>query len=69
MSIKGEGTGDKPKTPAKVGHLIGETHGHMIQGSTRSVQPFGICGPHWEKKSCLGSHVKYIATRNHKKIS
>ena len=32
----------------------------------RGVQPFGISGPHW-KKSCLGSHIKYIVTCNHKK--
>ena len=36
--------------------------------SQRVVQPFGISGPHW-KKSCLGPHIKYIVTRNHKKKS
>ena len=30
---------------------------------------FGISGPHWKKKSCLGTHIKYIATRDHKEIS
>ena len=33
----------------------------------RGVQPFGVSGPHWKKKSCLGPHIKYIATGNHKK--
>ena len=34
---------------------------------SRGVQPFGISGPHWKKKSCLGPYIKYIATCNHKK--
>ena len=34
----------------------------------RGVQPSGMSGPHWTK-SCLGPHVKYTVTRNHKKIS
>ena len=33
----------------------------------RGVQPFGVSGPQWKKKSCLGPHTKYIATYNHKK--
>ena len=33
----------------------------------RGVQPLGVPGPHWKKKSCLGPHIKYIATHNHKK--
>ncbi|KAF6114520.1 hypothetical protein HJG60_010501 [Phyllostomus discolor] len=69
MSVKGEGTGDKPKTPAKVGHLIGETHGHMIQRSARGVQPLGISGPHWKDKCCLGPPIKYFVIHNHKKKS
>ena len=36
---------------------------------SRGVHPFGVSGPHWKKKSCLGSHIKYVATSNHKKIS
>ena len=24
-----------------------------------SFYPFGISGPHWKKKSCLGPHIKY----------
>ena len=28
---------------------------------------FGISGPHWKKRSCLGPHIKYITTCNHKK--
>ena len=28
----------------------------------RAVQPFGVSGPHWKKKSCLGSHIKYTNT-------
>ena len=27
----------------------------------RGVQPFGISGPHWKKRS-PGPHIKYIAT-------
>ena len=42
-------------------HIINE------RGSTRGVQPFGISVPHW-KKSCLGPHIKYIVTHNHKTI-
>ena len=34
---------------------------------SRGVQTFGISGPHWKKKSCLGPHIKYIATCNHQK--
>ena len=30
--------------------------------SNRGAQTFGISGPHWEKKSCLGAHVKYTNT-------
>ena len=30
----------------------------------RDVQSFGVSGPHW-KKSCLGPHIKYTATRSH----
>ena len=37
---------------------------YRIQG----VQRFGVSGTHW-KKSCLGPHIKYIATHYHKKIS
>ena len=33
----------------------------------QSVKTFGISGPHWKKKGCLGPHVKYIVTHNHKK--
>ena len=33
------------------------------QGSSSwSVQPFGISGPHWKKKSCLRPHIKYTNT-------
>ena len=35
---------------------------------SRGVLPFGVSGPHWKKKSCLGPHIKYIATCNHTKI-
>ena len=24
----------------------------------RGVQPLGVSGPHWKKKSCLGPHIK-----------
>ena len=30
------------------------------------VHPSGVSGPHWEKSSCLGPHIKYTATHNHK---
>ena len=33
----------------------------------RGVRPFGVSAPHW-KKSCLGPHIKYIATCNQKKF-
>ena len=26
----------------------------------RGIQHFGISGPHWKTKSCLGPHIKYI---------
>ena len=35
----------------------------------RGVQPFGVSGPYWKKKSCIGPHIKYIVTRNHRKKS
>ena len=37
---------------------------------SRGMQPFGVSGPHWKKKSCLGPHVKYtnIKTDEGKKI-
>ena len=33
----------------------------------RGVQTFGISGPHWKKKSCLGPHIKYITLTKTKK--
>ena len=43
--------------------------GSFLRTETRSpsrgVQPFGFSGPHW-KKSCLGPHIKYTVTCNHK---
>ena len=38
-------------------------------GSDRGGQPFGVSGPHWKKKNCLGPHIKYIATCSNKKFS
>ena len=35
--------------------------------SYRGVQPFGICGPHWKKKSCLGPPITYTNTNENKK--
>ena len=29
---------------------------------TRGVQPFGVSGPHWKKKSCLGPRIKHTKT-------
>ena len=28
----------------------------------RGVQSFGVSGPHWKKRSCLGLHIKYTNT-------
>ena len=42
--------------------------GQDIALEFRGVQPFGICGPHWKKKSCFGSHIKYTDT-NKKELS
>ena len=28
------------------------------------IQPFGVSGPQWRKKSCLGQHVKFTVTCN-----
>ena len=33
----------------------------------RGVQTLGVFELHWKEKSCLGPHVKYIATCNHEK--
>ena len=39
----------------------------LTPGNTaRGVHTFGISGPHW-KKSCLGPHIEYIVTHNHRK--
>ena len=35
----------------------------------RGVQPFGISGLHWKKKSCFGPHIKYRNTNENKKKS
>ena len=47
-------------------HLEAEVFGVSVRhlSSTfgpypRGVQPFGVSGPHWKKKSCLGPHIKY----------
>ena len=32
---------------------------HLDQG----VQPVGVSGPPWTKKSCLGPHIKYTNTK------
>ena len=34
----------------------------------RGGPPFGVSGPRWKEKSCLGPHSKYIVTCKHKKI-
>ena len=28
----------------------------------QGVQAFGVSGPHWKKRSCLGLHIKYTNT-------
>ena len=33
-----------------------------INHPTRGIQHFGISGPHWKTKSCLGPHNKYADT-------
>ena len=38
---------------------------HLHFALVRGVQPFGLSVPHW-KKNCLGTHIKYIVTHNHK---
>ena len=45
-------------------------HGMYVYDSfyVRGVQTFGVSGPQWKKKSCLGPHIKYIEMCNHKKI-
>ena len=42
---------------------------HCFLDKFRGVQPFGISGPHWKKKSCLGPHIKYTNTNENKKKS
>ena len=34
---------------------------HLVQGCLA----FGVSGPHWKKRSCLGPHIKYIVTHDH----
>ena len=56
------------------GPTLPDGWGRLLKGkqdclSPRSIQTFGVSGPHWKKKSCLGPHIKYIVTCNHKKIS
>ena len=34
----------------------------FVLESVKGVQPFGISGPQWKKKSCLGPHIKYTNT-------
>ena len=34
----------------------------FLGNSYRGVQPFGLSGPHWKKKSCLWPHIKYTNT-------
>ena len=33
---------------------------------TRGVPPLRVSEPHWKKKSCLGSHVKYANTNENR---
>ena len=37
-----------------------------LSSPCRGVQPFGVSRPHWKNKSCLGPHIKYTVTYNHK---
>ena len=39
------------------------------EAAHRGVQPSGVSGPPWKKDSCVGPHIQYIVTHNHKKIS
>ena len=49
------------------GVKVAKNKERLKQCPSRGVQPFGVSGPHWKKKSCLGPHIKYIVTHNHKK--
>ena len=56
----------------KVENKVGLTVIHtpyllVMTGHFSCVQHFGVSGPHWKKKSCLGLHIKYSATHNHTK--
>ena len=36
------------------------------RNSFRGVQPLGVSGPHWKKKSCPGPHIKYTNTNQNR---
>ena len=36
------------------------------RGSSRGIQAFGISGPRWKEKSCLGPHSKYTNTNENR---
>ena len=50
-----------------LGSSWGRSHFLNYSNLCRGVQPFGVPGPHWKKKSCLRPYINYIETRNHKK--
>ena len=41
--------------------------GLALASPYRGIQTFSVSGPHWKKESCLGPHIKYIATYNQEK--
>ena len=43
-----------------------KTDRNISYTSIGSVQPFGISGAHWKKKSFLGLHIKYTNTHENK---
>ena len=46
----------------------GSLSSNPSSATCRGAQPFGVYGPHWEKKSCLGPHIKCTVTCNHKSL-
>ena len=39
---------------------VGAKNVYVLTSYQPGASTFGISGPHWKKKSCLGSHIKYI---------
>ena len=56
-------------TPTSVKPSNPKPGGPPDTSPTRGVQPFGVSGTHWKKKSCLGPHIKYTKSNENKQIS